>query len=366
MKAKVAVLKTSPDTILEDYEKLFELADMHSALDASADTVLKTNISWHYFFPGANTTPWQLEATIRELKKNTKSRLTCVENDTVVTNAFKGERLNLHRVVLDAYGVDVLYNFKPEDITWQQYNPKTKMRVLNKIYPEGITIPSFFIGKNIVHLPTVKTHIYTTTTCSMKNAFGGLLNRKRHYTHSVIHEALVDLLAIQKEIHTGIFAVADGTTCGNGPGPRTMKPETKDVILASSDCVALDSVASKIMGFDPMSLDYIRLAHYDGLGTGKPQEIEIVGEDVSDWNFGFTVGDNAASMIGDLLWFGPLRPIQRLFFHTPLVYLFVFGSFFYHDFVWYPLFGVKRVKDWMKTDWGRLFERYESGPLAID
>ena len=58
----------------------------------------------------------------------------------------------------------------------------------------------------------------------MKNAFGGLLHNHRHYTHSWIHRTLVDLLAIQKEIHTGIFAVMDGTTAGNGPGPRTHVP----------------------------------------------------------------------------------------------------------------------------------------------
>ncbi len=62
-------------------------------------------------------------------------------------------------------------------------------------------MPDFFIGKNVVHLPTVKCHIYTTTTGAMKNAFGGLLNTRRHYTHTWIHETLVDLLAIQQEIH---------------------------------------------------------------------------------------------------------------------------------------------------------------------
>ncbi len=77
------------------------------------------------------------------------------------------------------------------------------MLVLDQIFPDGITVPDYFMGKNIVHLPTVKCHIYTTTTGAMKNAFGGLLNTKRHYTHSWIHETLVDLLAIQKEIHSG-------------------------------------------------------------------------------------------------------------------------------------------------------------------
>ena len=80
------------------------------------------------------------------------------------------------------------------------------MLALDHIYPEGIRIPDYFIGKNIVHLPTVKTHMYTTTTGAMKNAFGGLLSNYRHYTHTWIHETLVDLLAIQKEIHPGLFA----------------------------------------------------------------------------------------------------------------------------------------------------------------
>ena len=131
------------------------------------------------------------------------------------------------------------------DITWEIYEPKRRMKALNHIYPDGIRIPTFFKGKNIVHLPTVKCHIYTTTTGSMKNAFGGLLNTKRHYTHSVIHETLVDLLAIQKDIHTGIFTIMDGTFCGNGPGPRTMIPVEKGIILASADSVAIDAVATK-------------------------------------------------------------------------------------------------------------------------
>ena len=116
----------------------------------------------------------------------------------------------------------------------------------------------------------------------MKNAFGGLLFEKRHWTHSVIHETLVDLLAIQKEIHPGIFAVMDGTFAGDGPGPRCMVPHVKNYILASGDMVAIDAVAAKMMGFDPLSIKFIRLAHEQGLGCGDVREIEVVGEDISN------------------------------------------------------------------------------------
>ena len=268
MKSQVAALRVEPDNVIERTERLCDLAGMDKALEAGRTTILKDNISWHFPFPGANTTPWQLEGTIRALRSRGLDDLVCVQNQTVVTDAFKGEDLNRYLPVLDRFGVPVLYNFKDGDMKWIVYRPKARMRVLDTIFPDGFRIPDYFPGKNIVHLPTVKCHIYTTTTGAMKNAFGGLLHDHRHYTHTWIHETLVDLLAIQKEIHPGLFAVMDGTTAGNGPGPRTMHPEIKNLMLAASDQVAIDAVAAKLMGFDPLSIDYIRLAHEDGLGVG--------------------------------------------------------------------------------------------------
>lgn len=359
VKPKVAVVKTKPDSVLADVGRTMELAEVRRHLDPSATTILKDNISWHFPFPGANTTPWQLEGTIQKLREDGYSDLVCVQNDTVVTDPKKGERLNRYLPVLDKHGVPVRYNCFPEDLQWVRYQPKGEMLVLPQIYPEGITIPEFFLGKNIVHLPTVKCHIYTTTTGAMKNAFGGLLNTRRHYTHSFIHDTLVDLLTIQKEIHSGLFAVKDGTTCGNGPGPRTMIPVEKDVLLASADQVAIDAVAAKMMGFDPMSIRYIRMAHERGLGVGDPRDIEVVGEDVSSWNFRFTVGDNTVSRFGKQIWFGPFTGLQKLLFRTPLVYFFVFGSSFYHDYLWYPTIGRRRIARYEKTSkWMRLFEEY--------
>jgi uncharacterized protein (DUF362 family) len=361
-KSKVAVLKVKPETIHEDIHRLNELSGMKAALDPAATTILKDNISWHFPFPGANTTPWQLEGTIKSLKAMGFSDQSCVQNKTVVTDAFKGEDLNGYLPILRKYDIPVLYNFKDEDMKWIEYRPKAKMHVLDRIYPDGIKLPDYFFGKNIVHLPTVKCHIYTTTTGAMKNAFGGLLATHRHYTHSWIHKTLVDLLAIQKEIHAGLYAIMDGTTAGNGPGPRTMKPVVKDYMLASADQVAIDAVAAKMMGFDPMSLEYIHVAHQDGLGVGDPRDIEVVGDDVSHESWGFSVGDNGASMVGDLMWFGPMKRFQKLFFHTPLVNVFIFGSEFYHDFYRWPVKDRKVFEGWLEsTQWGKLFAAYQKG-----
>jgi uncharacterized protein (DUF362 family) len=366
-RAKVAALRTRPDRVLDDYDRLFELADAPHHLAPGATTILKDNISWHFPFPAANTTPWQLEGAVRGLRARGLTDLVCVQNKTVVTDAFKGEDLNGYVPIFRAYDVPVLYNFKDSDMRWVRIEPKARMLVLHKIFPEGIYVPDFFFGKNIVHLPTIKCHIYTQTTGAMKNAFGGLLNTRRHYTHSWIHETLVDLLAIQKEIHSGLFALMDGTTAGNGPGPRTMYPEIKNVVLASGDQVAIDAVAAKLMGFDPLSIPYIRLAHEAGLGVGDPREIDLVGDtDLAHESWGFRVGDNGASRVGDIVWFGPLKPMQNVLMRTPLVNLFILGSEVYHDYYRWPTRDRRVFESWLaNTAWGELFQEYHrTGPRA--
>src|SRR3989442_15749118 len=119
------------------------------------------------------------------------------------------------------------------------------MPVLNGVYPDGLMRPKTLIGTNIIHLPTLKTHVFTEMTGAMKNAFGGLLHLKRHWTHKVIHETLVDLLTIQKEIHPGIFAVIDGAIAGAGPGPRAMRPHLANLLHPSRDQEAIDARAAK-------------------------------------------------------------------------------------------------------------------------
>lgn len=360
-KATVAVLRTTPDSVIEDYRRLCKIAGLKEALDTSATTILKDNITWHHVFPGVNTTPWQLDGTIQALQEHGFSDLAAVHNHTVVTVPERGEADLKFKPIYERCGIPVLFNFKEEDMKWIPFKPSFKTLALHKVFPEGIFIPDYFVGKNIVHLPTVKTHSYTTYTGALKNAFGGLLNYHRHYTHTWIHETLVDLLAIGKEIHAGMFATMDGTTAGSGPGPRTVVPHDKNIILASADQVAIDSVAATMMGFNWRDLPCISLAHDQGLGIGDPAEISVVGdEDAFKERWHFKVGVNLATGTGRLLWHdSPLRYMQKLFFQTPLVNIFIFASEFYHDTLWYRTKGLPVVQKWQSESvWGRLFASY--------
>jgi uncharacterized protein (DUF362 family) len=358
-RSKVAVLKTRPETVLEDYGRLMRLADYQQYLPPDKDTALKINISWHHFYPACSTTPWQLEGVIKTLLADGYSQdlIHACHNRTVVVSAKKGEVNNKQKTVVDKYGLRNIHLYEGEE--WIKYEPKGKLRVLHEIYPKGIHIPKRMMGENIIHLPTMKTHVFTTMTGAMKNAFGGLLHEKRHWTHSVIHETLVDLLMIQKEIHSGIFAVMDGTFAGDGPGPRCMIPYVKNYILASNDQVAIDAISARMMGFDPMSLKFIRLAHEAGLGVGDPREIEVVGEDITEVNFNFHGHkDTFASRGQKLIYWGPLKPLEKFLLRTALAPWSYLASIIYHDLYWYLLVGRCRVDEALKTEWGQLFLKY--------
>ncbi len=369
MPSQVAILRTTPATVFADYHKLLNLAGYQSVIAKDVDTALKVNISWHFFFPGSSTTPWQLDGVVRAMKRDGYDPILmhACHNRTVVIDAHLGERENKQLAVTDAHKMRNIHLYEGDE-RWVHVRDAVgdladKFICLNDVYPKGFFIPKRFLGENIIHLPTIKTHIFTTTTGAMKNAFGGLLNEHRHWTHPVIHETLVDLLMIQKKIHRGVFAVMDGTFAGDGPGPRCMIPHVKNVILASDDQVAIDAVAASLMGFDPLSIKYIKIAHDMGLGCGDPRRIKIVGDldaAAENWNFvgPFQKMTFASKMQHKIYWGRLKRPIEWSL-KTVLAPWAYIASVIYHDSFWYPLRAKRMMREVLDSDWGRLFRNWE-------
>lgn len=375
-RSKVALIRTSPATVLEDYHRVMNLAGYQEVVDKTVDTGLKVNISWHFFYPAASTTPWQLEGVIRAMKADgyPTDLIHACHNRTVVIDSHLGERENKQIDVVEAHGLRNVHLYEGQewiDVRDAVGDLTKKFLCLNEVYPKGFKIPKRFIGENIIHLPTVKTHVFTTTTGAMKNAFGGLLNEHRHWTHPVIHETLVDLLMIQKKIHKGIFAVMDGTFAGDGPGPRCMVPHVKNVLLASADQVAIDAVAAKLMGFDPLTdCKFIRLAHDLGLGCGDVRDIEIVGDvDLTkeNWHFDGPFKEMTfASRNQHRIYWGPLKKPVEWSLKTWLAPWAYMASVAYHDAFWYPYYGQKHINEALRSDWGKLFANWGRVPTDAE
>ena len=113
-KSVVSVIKSTPGLVLADIEKLMEQAAFSRHLPKESVTILKDNISWHFPYLSANTTPWQLEGVIKALIKAGYPEIVAVHNNTVVTNPYQGGTLNRLAPVYRRYGIQELYNFLPK------------------------------------------------------------------------------------------------------------------------------------------------------------------------------------------------------------------------------------------------------------
>jgi uncharacterized protein (DUF362 family) len=355
--ARVAVVRTRPETVVRDYARVMDLAGYRETLRRESDTLIKLNLSWTKYFPSCSSQPWQVDGVVSKMLADgySRDRLIPIENKTVVTNPREGCRNNRWEPVLQRHGL----TFMPlTEVDWQIYRFKSPLLKLNDIFPEGIQIPAIYPGRQILHLPTVKTHGHAVMTGSVKNSFGGLLKEVRHYAHKYMHEVLVDLLYMQRELHPAVFTVMDGTVAGDGAGPRTMIPRIKNLILAATDSLAIDATAARLMGFDPMSIPFIRMAHERGLGIGDPRHIELVGDDVSNENFGFQTRKSLVIWGDQMIRKGFLRPLERVLLHSPLMVWAPMASNIYHDLMWYPTVGQSRIRSFMRTEWGTLFKNY--------
>jgi uncharacterized protein (DUF362 family) len=333
------------------------LAGYLDVISPARETLIKLNLSWTLYFPACSSEPWQVEGVLRTMLSDgfSTDRLAAVENRTVVTDPWKGAANNRWLPVLDELGV----RYQPlTEVEWEFHAFSSRLLRLNELFPEGIEIPKIYPGKQIVHLPTVKTHGHSITTGAVKNAFGGLLKEVRHYAHKYIHEVLVDLLYMERELHPATFAVMDGTVAGDGAGPRTMIPREKNVLIAGADSVAVDAVAARLMGYDPMEIPYLRMATERGLGLADLKGIELVGDDVSGENWGFKTKRSLVIWGDQMIRKGPLRRLEGILLHSPLVVWAPFASNVYHDWLWYPTIGRRRIKKFMGTGWGRLFQSY--------
>lgn len=342
----VAVLKTSPDTYMEDYSRLLKLSGFDRIMDPKIETVMKINISWQEYFPSCSTPPWQLDGVLNFMKKMKFKKIRAVENMTVVTDCYKGMDENKLNNVLSKYGLSFECLL---DKAWEETKP-SKILVFGQ---EDMLLPKMLKDSQIIHLPTIKCHGHSEMTCSLKNAFG-FLRTVRHHYHLHIHEILVDLLRVQKEFGKELFSVVDGTIAMDGAGPRTGVPHVKDYIVAGSDMVAVDAVVAKMMGLDPMKIGFIKIAHEEGLGTGDVDQIDIAGDGIRGVNFGFRTKKDPVIYF-DRFFRG--SPLERLFFRTSVFKMMVFISDKYRD-LWLKTIGKNYKKRIKRTDWGRVFDSY--------
>ncbi|RJQ45519.1 MAG: DUF362 domain-containing protein [Gaiellales bacterium] len=352
MRPKVAVLKTSPETVMEDYGRLMRMAGYEESLGDSARICLQADISWDLWYPACSTTPWQLEGVLKALADDGRAVDSIVSAGDCPGSAGGGRGLMNNGLAAAAGKYGLSFSRGGDDPAERvRHEPGVELRALADVFGDGgLSIPGTLMGSSLILMPTLKTHALTMTSGAVRSAAAGLLDGHCPAAQGSMHEVLVDLLAIRQELHAGLFAVMDGTFCGDGPGPRALMPYEKDYIIAGSDLVAVDAVAARMMGFDPMGIGYIRMAHERGLGCGEIAGIDVEGADIREVDFHFQ-GPSGAQPHGGLG-----RPFKKLTGMPPAGGKLATRAYF--DYFWYPWVGWPRLSRMAETKWGQMLQGY--------
>ena len=153
-------------------------------------------------------------------------------------------------------------------------------------FNEGIKEKSFTIAKpileadTIISLPKLKSHALTIMTGAVKNQFGcipGFRKAEYHLKLPDFDDFSTMLLDLNKLINPKLY-IMDGIMAMEGNGPRSGNPKKLNVLLLSSDAIALDYVASQIISFDYNLIPTIKMGFK--LGFSNKENIEIVGDNI--------------------------------------------------------------------------------------
>lgn len=318
---KVSVIKVK-DNVITAVQEAMEKADWKNYLSRDGDISLKVNLGWDLFLPGAVTSCWVVEGVINTIY-NYVNKIYIVEAGQVLVDVEKAVRQTRIFELTEKY----------KKVEWVNLSKMSSSKFKIQSLDLEIEIPEILLKTEIITIPVMKTHGRATISGAIKNQWG-CLREVRHNYHPILKELLWEvnkLLPIK-------FAVMDGTVCLEGNGPKSGIPKVCNLILASSDIVALDVVAAKIMGFDADKIEHINYFR----GKVLKRDIEITGEDINKINLNFKRGKNNPVAQGEIL----LRNsyLKKIVFETKLFYIFCKTAKLYY-FVWYYFFGGRKYKN---------------------
>lgn len=201
------------------------------------------------------------------------------------------------------FGVDAREAFQMTGMEEISEKKNVKLIDLDRFGPAEWTIPHGKLLKKvrvssilkdfdwIVSIPVMKTHMHTRVTLSIKNMKGLLWRREKAKLHHLRsnkritqgYKGLDFGIAEMATILMPNLAVIDGTVGMEGMGPAYGKPKEMGIVLVSNSPLSADAVASRLMGFAPEDIPYLRLAAERGLGEIQLQNISVTPQDYLKW-----------------------------------------------------------------------------------
>lgn len=275
-------------------EALDQIGGIKAFVEPRDKVVIKPNLVWPVTADMAITTdPRVVECVVRLVKEETGASEVVVADRTAIgrhtKDAFEESGIG---PVAERAGADRVLSLEDDERVLVQI-PNCKSML------DGVHLPKTLLDADkVIYLPKMKTHKMAVVSLTIKMNQGVQMWSEMIRCHRAdLEQKMIDMLKVMRPD----LAIVDGIWAqqGQGPGSPYQRDVMKDrnLIIAGSDPVAVDSVASATMGFDPMiEVGLVSGAHCEGLGEGRLEHIEVLGEKISDVKRFFRRG--TASLLG--------------------------------------------------------------------
>lgn len=251
------------------------LGGIRKFIRTDATVLLKPNLlSAHEPEKGVTTHPAVVIAVAKQIKKVVGK---CFLGDGPADQRFNMKKLwqiTGMQYASDTAGIE-LVNFETSGVITKRGGNGRELNIAKPIIESD----------SVVNLPKLKTHGLTIITGAVKNLFGAIPGYGKAEWHKkmphdyLISEVFVDLLQIIKpRLH-----IMDSVISMEGEGPGVTGSLRKvGLILASDDGVALDAVATALIGLNPTQIATTRIGASRKLGEANLARIDILGEQLQN------------------------------------------------------------------------------------
>ncbi len=251
---------------------------IHKVIPSGSKVHVKPNAI--HFSPGTHTDPAVVDALLAYLGDHGYRRLALMENCTHGAAARLVLAVTGYADIARRHGAEVIYLDEGGTAPYTLEGEEAPIRISRRLY-DAFVDPSRSPGNFYLSLPKLKTHSMTTMTLGVKNQQAFPMDRDRMLFHN--HETLHARLARLYRMVRPDFCIIEGVTAifnGHVP-PMALLEESSvrlNVLIGGQDTVAVDTVASRVMGYAIEEVEHVRLAAEWGLGEGRLEQIEVVGD----------------------------------------------------------------------------------------
>ena len=262
-KSTVLLRSVKDYSVQEIVREIFEYFDCERLIPRGSNVVIKVNLSTPFKENAyaSNTSPEILDAVCTVVKERTNRILV-------------GESNGMRYKAEDAFEVSGYYPIlRKHDIEPMNFTKDEWVETGDPLI-KGWGLPKALLDADVfITLPVLKTHATTVFTGTLKNQFGCYPQHNRILLHPKLDHVIVHINRVLKPR----LAIMDAIVGMEGRGPINGKPRELGVVLGSTDPVALDATAMRLVGLDPGESGHIKLAAEQGLGSIEPDDIAIDG-----------------------------------------------------------------------------------------